>query len=187
MQHLIPNPMQPAEVALLVTIVTVAAAFDLRSRRVPNWLAVTGLLAGLGFNAVGGGVSGFVGAAAGFGLAFAIYFGLYLLHAMGAGDVKLMAAVGAITGPRWWLIIFLATSLVGAILAILLALSKGRLKSTLFNTGFIARELASFRAPWLTRAQLDVKSQEALRLPHAVSIALGAFAALAFASFTARP
>lgn len=167
--------------ALLAALVLVAAYHDLRTRRIPNWLVLAGCLAGLAGNLAISGLPGLGTALMGFGLAFAVYLGLYLLHAMGAGDVKLMAAAGAVAGWRWWLAILLATSIIGAVLGVCLALSKGRLRQTFWNVGYLVRELASFRAPWMSREQLDVKNPSTLRLPHAVSIALGCLAVMLLA------
>ncbi len=80
-------------------LVTVAAVYDIRYRRIPNWLVLTGIIAGFAFNSYSDGLSGLGRAAAGLGLGFILYFPLYILRARGAGDVKLLAAVGSIVGP----------------------------------------------------------------------------------------
>jgi prepilin peptidase CpaA len=100
---------------------------------------------------------------------------------MGAGDVKLMAAVGAIVGPAHWFVIFIASSIAGGIFAVVLMLWKGKARETLFNSFFIAGELAHFRAPYARRSDLDVKNPEGLRMPHGVAIAAGTMACLAMA------
>src|SRR5580692_4136504 len=84
---------------LLGMLTLVAAVFDIRYRRIPNWLVLSGMVAGLAWGLYSSGWSGLGHAAAGLGLGFAMYFPLYLLRARGAGDVKLLAAVGAISGP----------------------------------------------------------------------------------------
>ncbi len=84
---------------VLVLIVMTAGIYDLRFRRIPNWLVLVGLVLGFGLNTFLFGLSGLERSAMGMGLALLIYFPLYLLRAMGAGDAKLMAAVGAIVGP----------------------------------------------------------------------------------------
>src|SRR2546425_3492211 len=84
---------------LLVLIVGTAAIYDLRFRRIPNWLVLLGLVFGLGMNTYLFHWEGLRRAGLGLGLAFLVYFPLHLLRAMGAGDVKLMAAVGSIVGP----------------------------------------------------------------------------------------
>lgn len=158
---------------VLAAVALVAGVWDLRTRRIPNWLVLTGLLLGFllnGFLFLG---PGLLRAAAGFGLALLIYFPMYLLRGMGAGDVKLMAALGAIAGWQLWLGIFLLSGILGGVLAVLLTLAKGRLRTTLWNVGFIVSELSHLRAPHLTRAELDVENPKAVTLPHGTVIALG--------------
>ena len=84
---------------LLELLVVVAAYLDLRDRRIPNWLTGTGVLVGLGSNYYQSGWPGLRNGLLGLSAAFALYALLFALRAMGGGDVKLMAAVGAFTGP----------------------------------------------------------------------------------------
>ncbi|MCE5309342.1 MAG: A24 family peptidase [Acidobacteriales bacterium] len=158
---------------LLLTVSLTAAVYDFRFRRIPNWLSVTGALAGLAVNSWIAGLAGLKASAMGLGIAFGIYFVLYLLRAMGAGDVKLMAALGAIAGPDGWIWIFLLACILGGVIAIVLLLTKGRVATTLWNVGFILKELSQFRAPYMKREELDVHNPKAVTLPHGVSIALG--------------
>ena len=94
----------PGIQVIFLTLVIGAAIFDVRYRRIPNWISVSGLVAGLALNAfpVGRGsvvfsMAGLVFSLKGFAVGFGLYFVLYALHAMGAGDAKLMGAIGA----RW--------------------------------------------------------------------------------------
>ena len=96
-----------------------------------------------------------------------------MLHMTGAGDVKLLAAIGAMVGFSDFLGIFLLTALLGGVVAILMMLLKGRVRQTLWNVGFMVGELMSWRAPHLRREQLDVGSEKALRLPGALRICMG--------------
>ena len=91
---------------------------------------------------------------------------------MGAGDVKLMAAAGAITGAQAWFVLFLATSIAGAIVAVAISIGYGRFRSTMFNVVQIVKELASFRAPYTRQPQLDLHHATALRAPHGTIIAV---------------
>ncbi len=161
---------------LLGILVAIAAVFDMRYRRIPNWLVLTGLIVGLGWNLYSSGFSGLGRAAAGLGLGFFLYFPLYLIRARGAGDVKLLAAVGAITGPGNCLWIFLTTAILGGIIAVLFSMIRGRLSRTLFNVGWIIRDLLHFQAPYKSSEELDVTSSKGLRLPHAAMIAVGTVA-----------
>jgi prepilin peptidase CpaA len=168
------SPISLAAAGLLFTLVLIAAIYDFRFRRIPNWLTVSGVAVGFLLNLGILGRAGLGVAAAGLGLAMLIYLPLYLLRGMGAGDVKLMAAIGAIAGPGNWLVIFLATALIGGVVAVCLSAAKGRLPQVLFNVSFMVSELAHFRAPFRTNSVLDVRNAAALRMPHGVSIAIGA-------------
>ena len=163
---------------VLVVAALTAGAFDLRYRRIPNWLNLAALILGVGLNAGLGGWHGFTTSLAGAGLALLVYLPLYLLRGMGAGDVKLMFAVGAIAGPAQWLDIFFGTALIGALIGIGLAVVKGKLGHTLLNSQYLVTELAHFRLPHGTAPELDVRNPEALRLPHGVAIALGSVVTL---------
>jgi prepilin peptidase CpaA len=173
----------PGTEALLLAIVLGAAVYDVRYRRIPNWLTVTGVLAGIGLNTfLYQGLPGLVFSLKGLGLAFVVYVALYALHAMGAGDVKLMAAVGAIVGWENWFGIFLVTAVIGGIMSLILVASRGRVKRTLFNVGFILNEMKSGRPAYLANEELDVKSEKAMRLPHGATIAVGTLFFLALSA-----
>jgi len=173
----------PGVAVILITLVLIAAVYDVKQRRIPNWLTVTGILTGVGMNTFlypvwSGLKSGLLGFAVGFG----IYFVLYALHAMGAGDVKLMGAVGALVGWQNWLGIFAITALVGGIMAIIVILARKRFMKTVFNVGFIFSEMKSGRAAYMSREDLDVKSPKSMGLPHGAVIAVGVFFFLAMSA-----
>jgi prepilin peptidase CpaA len=169
--------------AVLLALVIVAALYDARYRRIPNWLTATGVLIGLSLNAyqygvlptpqVQGSWSGLLFALKGLGVGFGVYLLLYVVHAIGAGDVKLMAAVGSLAGASNWFGIFMVTAVVGGILAIIVSIAKKRLGKTIFNVGFILSELRSLRPAYLKNEELDVKKDKGVRLPHGVVIAIG--------------
>jgi prepilin peptidase CpaA len=170
---------------LLAILVTVAAGYDIRYRRIPNWLVLAGILTGFIWNVYsapgGAGLGSQVGsglgrAAAGLGLGFILYFPLYLLRARGAGDVKLLAAVGCITGAWTCFWVFLLTAVLGGIIALILLLFRGRVRQTFFNVGWIVKDIASLRAPYKSNEELDVTTTKGMRLPHGAMIAVGAFA-----------
>lgn len=165
--------------AVLAAVVIIAAVFDVRTRRIPNWLNLFGVLAGLLLNwFLDVDKYNWRSALMGLGLAFLIYFPLYLLRGMGAGDVKLMAAVGALVGPANWFAIFVLSNILGAAAAVVLLLSKGKLWGTLRNVGYMLNELAHFRPPYMRREELDLKSPKALTMPHGLAIAMGSLSFL---------
>lgn len=163
----------PGLQVVLLAIVLLGAILDLRTRRLPNWLTAGGALIGIFLNWFLFGMPGFWFALKGAGIALLIYFPLFALRAMGAGDAKLMAAVGSIVGPANWLGIFFCTAILGGIFAIVLTVSRGALRRTLTNVVFILKQLAMFQAPFSGRPELDASHQGALTLPHAFSIAFG--------------
>lgn len=168
-------PLPPAIIAALFVSAALAAFWDLRTRRIPNWLVLATLAAGFSLNGILFGLEGLKNSLFGMLTGFVIYLLLHLLHAMGAGDVKFMAAVGSLVGVREWFHIFLAAVIIGAIAGVVLALSKGRLKRTISNVGFIMSEISHLRPPHLKREELDVKSDKGLRMPHGAAIAAGIF------------
>lgn len=169
----------PIVQAVLVVIVVTAAVYDIRYRKIPNWLVLVGLVVGFGLNTfLLEGATGFLYSAKGMGLALLIYFPLYLLRAMGAGDAKLMAAVGSIVGWGNWLAIFVLTAVIGGVMGLVVLLFAGRIRKTFWNLGWMINEIIHFRAPYRSSEELDVRSAKAMRMPHGVSIALGCIAFL---------
>jgi prepilin peptidase CpaA len=96
----------------------IAVIWDLRSRRIPNWMTVPFFIAGLIFHTLTSGWAGFGFAAGGFATGFGILFVLWLIGGGGGGDVKLMGAVGAWLGAPMTLIVFIASSLLALLVAI---------------------------------------------------------------------
>jgi prepilin peptidase CpaA len=163
---------------LLVLLVLTASIFDIRKHRIPNWLTIAGVITAIALNAFLFETAGLWYSIKGLLLAFAVYFVLYLLRGMGAGDVKLMAAVGAASGPLNWLGILFLTAIIGGIAALVLAVSKGRVRKTFGNMWLLLMSLRQGRAPYRDHPELDVQSDRALRLPHGAVIAAGTLAFL---------
>lgn len=163
----------PIVQGLLFAIVVVSAIFDLRERRVPNWVSFTGLALAIALNTFLYETPGLWLSLKGFGIATLIYFPLFMLRGMGAGDVKLMMAVGAAAGWQNWLGILFLTALFGGISAIAMVAWRKRLRKTFENLALIVLSLMHRQAPHEVSPMLDVKSDRALRLPHAVAIAFG--------------
>ncbi len=170
---------------LTLTLLTIAIAgglSDLRTRRIPNWLNLSGLILGMGLNTFFEHGRGFRLALLGFGLALLIYAPLYLIRAMGAGDVKFMAAIGSIVGPHNWLTLFLITAVFGGVASLCLVIVRGRLNLTLDNLSTIMTELLHGRMPYRKDPSLDVHDKQAVGLPHGASIAIAVMLWIAFSS-----
>jgi prepilin peptidase CpaA len=145
-------------------LVIAAAAFDLHSRRIPNKLILLGLIAALPVQwAVHGGTAGLWLGLQGLATGIAVMLPFYLLRAFGAGDAKLMGAIGAFVGPSTVLLIALATFLAGGVWALVLVVQRRQLRHAgnsmfLMCTGF---------------AQHKTQTASLGRLPYGVAIALG--------------
>jgi prepilin peptidase CpaA len=99
-----------------------AALTDLRYRKIPNWLILTGLIFGLVLSVMNSGTAGLVTSAFGFALGFVLLLPGYLLRFTGAGDLKLFATLGVYCGPVMLLQVFVASILIGACLVMIQAL-----------------------------------------------------------------
>jgi prepilin peptidase CpaA len=154
---------------------------DLRTRRIPNWLNLSGFILGIGLNTYFERGGGLRSALFGFALALLIYAPLYSIRAMGAGDVKFMAAIGAIVGPQNWLTLFLISAVLRGAASLCLVIVRGRLHLTLLNLSTISGELLHGRMPYHKDPSLDVRDERAVGLPHGASIAISVILWLAFA------
>jgi prepilin peptidase CpaA len=163
----------PALAVLLLALVIGAAAYDIPYRRIPNWITAAGVLLGIAMNTFLYGWPGLLTSLEGLAVGFGAYLILYSMRAMGAGDVKLMAAIGAMVGWQDWFGIFIVTAIVGGFASMALMAMRGRVKKTLWNVGFVLTEMKSGRAAYLSNEELDVRSPKAIGLPHAAVIAAG--------------
>jgi prepilin peptidase CpaA len=165
-------PIGPCVVALVV----VAMMYDLHARRIPNWLVGAALIAALPVQVVANSLP--IGPI--WWLSGALTGGLlmtpgYLIRMVGAGDVKLMAAVGALLGPRGALEAVLATAAVGGVLSLFALLQKKRLRhgvagamSILITMSGEAEQHA--RSP---ESSAHEKGSSVGSLPYGVAIAIG--------------
>ncbi len=154
---------------LLMALVLIGGLTDLMGRRIPNWLTFPAAFVGLAWNGYRGGWRGLLLSVAGLALGLLVFLPFFALGGMGAGDVKLMAAVGAISGPQALVGIFLFTGVLGGIAGLALAAARGRLRETLANT---ARLLAQFGR--LRRQEVSAAGPHSpLRLPYGAVIAGG--------------
>ncbi len=116
----------------------VAAIIDLGTRRVPNVLTMTMASMGIIAAAAGVGRIGVTAACAGCVLGAVLMLPGHVLGATGAGDVKLLAAVGALLGPALTLRAFVGTVIAGGVIALVVAVHRGRLRRTLNATRRLA-------------------------------------------------
>lgn len=167
-----------AETAALVLLLSAATYLDLRRHRIPNALTFGGALLGLALQTSLLGFDGFLTSLGGFGIGLAVLLPFYLLGGMGAGDVKLMGAVGTFLGIQYALLATALTLIVGGILAMLVLLARRGTQATLRRYGLMAKTLlltghVSYVPPAADEAA-------ATRFPYAVAIALGTMGIIAW-------
>ena len=157
---------------VLVLMVSIAAVYDIQFRRIPNWLVLTGLVLSLIIHVTFNDFYGFK--AWGYGLltGFGLFLPLYALHAMGAGDVKLMAMVGSFLDAGSAIGVVLTTLVVGGVLSIVVALRNGVLRQAIGNI-HTQLTLTMFKKISGGNAQLEQLPSSAGNLPYAVAIAAG--------------
>jgi prepilin peptidase CpaA len=163
-----------AIVTLLVA--TAAAVTDLRTSRIPNGLTFGAAAAALMYHAVDGGPGGLAWACAGWLVGAAVFLPFFALGGMGAGDVKLVAALGAWMGPRDALAIAIATALAGGVVAIIVMLRQRYLATAFANLRLL---FAHWRVHGVTaKPDLTLASSTGPRLAYAVPILLGTLGVL---------
>jgi prepilin peptidase CpaA len=172
--------METLRLALLAGLLLAAVLTDVRSRRIPNLLTLPGLVAGLLWWAAEAGWAGLwtgvLGALTGAGLLFLPF----ALGGLGAGDVKLLALVGAFGGPSLAVQAFLAAALFGGVGSAVLLWRAGRLAATLRTILWDCLALVAPAFPFLplpTRPVGEERRDALATLPYGVAIALGTVAA----------
>jgi len=150
---------------------TLGAVSDIRARRIPNWLTYGGLLGGLALRTILEGWRGLGQGAAGILACGGIFFLFYLVRGMGAGDVKLMAAVGAWTGVRQAVVVMIATAVAGGILGVVYMVFYRRVGSTVQNIAELIRfHLTSGIRP---HPEVNLGDPGSIRVPYGLAIAMG--------------
>jgi prepilin peptidase CpaA len=117
---------------------------DWRTRRIPNWLTVSGALAGLAANAILRGWHGAIISLEGASLALGLLLPLVLLRGFGAGDWKLMGAMGAVMGWQSMLSVLFVSALISGAMALLQIVAARRVKETLGNVMTLVTGFATF-------------------------------------------
>lgn len=167
---------QPKIVVALLFIPLAAAIIymDVRYRRIPNKLVFATLVAGLTLNALFGGMHGFVSGVGGLALGFAMMFGLHVFGTMGAGDVKLFAAVGAIVGTSLVIPTLFVVALTGGVFAVCKMIYARRVGRTLAGVAQFFYGLL----PGQTVPHFEVPADHSYTLPYALPICFGGLISL---------
>lgn len=156
--------------ACAVAAAGIAAAIDVRTGRIPNALVMVTALSGVTFAASGWGGGSIASSIAGLLLGGALMLPAHVMGAMGAGDVKLVAALGAVIGPRAIALTWLYTAIAGGLLACAVAVHRRRLTETVSGTArLIARQPDAGR---------DIRAAARNRYAYGPAILIGTIGAL---------
>lgn len=168
---------------VLIGLLVLAVYSDITKRKIPNRITMPAMLIGIIWSTINSGFNGFLFSIFGFVLGLAVFLLPYLSGGIGAGDVKLMAAIGALKGWKFTLFSSLGTAVAGGLVVVIYMIFYGNLRSTLINVlGLILRPLAKliFKATGNKKAYELVQYFEHNKskngndyIPYALAIAIG--------------
>ena len=171
---------QNVAIALLFFPLAVIIAYmDVRYRRIPNKLVLLTLVGGIAVNTFFGGTNGLLISLAGSALAFVLMFSLHIFGTLGAGDVKLFAAIGAVLGSPLVLPTLLIVALTGGVLAVVKMVYSRRVGTTMIGVcQFFYGFLPGQKVP-----RFEVPADRNYTLPYGLAICGGSL--IAFLLFRA--
>ncbi|MGC2450619.1 MAG: A24 family peptidase [Candidatus Sulfotelmatobacter sp.] len=152
----------------ILLLALLAGWTDLRSRRIPNWLTVSALLAGIALHTFLEGLGGLKISLLGMMIGLGLLLPFVLVRSLGAGDWKLAGALGAFTGPGLLIDLLILSVFVAGLMALVLVIYKKRLGQTVRNIGHILVSLITFRLP---EARVSLDNPDALKVPYGVALA----------------
>jgi prepilin peptidase CpaA len=160
-------------VLFLSVVVISAAVIDMRIQKIPNLLTCPAMAVALVYYLAVHGWDGLLFSAGGLMVGTAVFFVVYLMGWMGAGDAKLVGAVGAAVGIKGVIVASLLTAVIGGVYAVLLLLIRRR-----YCAGMIARWAATLKTFFLTAQFIPIpapagEDEQRPRLCYAIAIALG--------------
>ncbi len=164
---------------LVSIVLIVAAVIDGIQLRVPNWLTFPMIISGWVFSAMAygmageGWMTGLGWSLAGTAVGLALLLPAYAIGGMGAGDVKLMAGIGAWVHCWITFYAFCLSAIIGAVIALIMVWRAGKMRKHTDQFKFIVNEILTVRNPEaLATIAADRKSSMML-LPYGIPIAIG--------------
>jgi prepilin peptidase CpaA len=161
--------LKPVLLGLAMAFAATAGWTDWRWRRIPNWLTVPGLLAGVAANAAVSGLNGVKTSLLGAGLGLLLLLPFVFLRSLGAGDWKLAGALGAIVGPAVLVDLLMGSIFVAGVMALILVIYKRRVRETFRNIGRMLRSMLTFHMPGV---EVSLDNPQSLKIPYGVALAL---------------
>lgn len=157
---------------VVAAVVVISVYTDLRERKIYNYVVIPGALAGLALHGIADGTAGLLLSLKGLGLGFGLLLIPFAFGGFGAGDVKLLGAIGALKGGVFVFKAFLAAGLAGGVLAIVVLIREKRLLLTLQSLWFSMRVLFGSFFKVNTLKSLD-KAEYSESLPYGLAIGMG--------------
>lgn len=154
---------------LALILVCCAGWLDWRTRRIPNWLTVPALFIGILFNTIIWRWAGAKNALEGAGIALGALLPFVLVRGLGAGDWKLMGALGAWLGPKDIILALLGTVLVAGIMGAVQVIRAGRISQTFKNIGVLLLTITTFG---VRSSKITLDNPGLLKLPFGVAAAV---------------
>lgn len=161
---------------ILIFIVVISVYTDLKERKIYNLVVLPAMLAGLIINTIFYGVDGLMFSLKGLGAGIGLLFIPFAMGGIGAGDVKLMGAIGSLTGTLFVARAFLATGLIGGIISVVVLVKQKRLLTTLKNLWFCIYIFIGTVFRVNTLKDLD-NAEDNEAIPYGLAIGIGTFLA----------
>jgi len=158
---------------VLVPGIVYASWIDYSQRRVPNWLNALIAAAGLAAQAYFFGATGIWQGLAGLAVGFGVLIVPWLMHGMGAGDVKLMMAIGVWLGPWLTFVAFCVGGIVGGIIAVVMILTSGRLWYAYANMMTITQKVMNRSTVFSEFGSASSFGRSSQLLPYGVPLTIG--------------
>lgn len=172
------DPFWAATCAVLVPGVVWASWIDYSQRRVPNWLNASLILLGFVVQAYFHGAAGLLAGLGGLAVGLGVLIIPWLMHGMGAGDVKLMAAIGVWFGPWMTLIAFAAGAIIGGLLASVMIMAGGKVRQAAANLGVIMVKCTSRETLFSEFGSAKSFGTTSSLLPYGVPLTIGSLLVL---------
>ncbi|WHY76783.1 prepilin peptidase [Neobacillus sp. WH10] len=164
---------------VLVTILIISLYTDIRDRKILNIVTLPTILFAFIFHIGTQGMEGFLFSGKGFLTGLGLLIIPYLLGGMGAGDVKLMAAIGALMGTNFVFYSFIYTALIGGVIALVLIIKQkglvNSMKSFFYTIVFFRSNLGSML--------LGKDKHSSISFPYGIAIVLGTLCSLIWGGF----
>ena len=167
--QLLEDRLKPLVLIPAIALAVIAGWTDWRSRRIPNWLTVPALFAGVLLNSLSGGWAGFKGSLVGAGLGLLILLPFVFIRSLGAGDWKLAGALGAFVGWQVLVDLLIGSIFVAGIMALILVIYKHRFVQTMRNIGSMLAAMARLHMPG---PEVSLDNPQSLKVPYGVALAL---------------